>query len=192
VKIIYFKSGQELRAWFEKNHLSLPELALGYFKKKTGRPTVTWSESVDQAICFGWIDGIRRRVDDERYWIRFTPRRAKSHWSRVNIEKVKRLTSEGLMSDAGIAAYERMDPKNAELAAYENDGIPDFHPDYLKQFKSNRKAWAYFDSSAKSYQKLVRRWVMSAMQEKTRLRRLKILIESSGQELKIPSQRKWK
>ena len=188
-KAIFFKTQKDLRKWFEKNHLSKGELILGYYKKATKKPSVDWSESVDEAICFGWIDGIRRKIDEESYSIRFTPRNPKSHWSAVNLEKVKRLTKEGLMYPAGVEAFKKMDPKNSKQFAYEQKNIT-LDKNYEAQIKANKKAWAFFEKLAPSYRKVTIYWVMSAKQEATRQRRLKVLIESSEAGLKIPSLRK--
>ena len=188
LKATFFKTQNDLRKWFEKNHLNEGELILGYYKKATKKPSVEWSESVDQAICFGWIDGIRRKIDEESYSIRFTPRSAKSHWSAVNIEKVKRLSKAGLMHPAGDAAFKKMDPKNAKQFAYEQAQVGlDKH--YEDQIKANKKAWAFYQKLAPSCKKVTIYWVISAKQESTRKRRLLVLIESAEQGLKIPSLR---
>jgi uncharacterized protein YdeI (YjbR/CyaY-like superfamily) len=189
LKATFFKTQTELRKWFEKNHLTESELILGYFKKATKKPSVEWSESVDQAICFGWIDGIRRKIDEESYCIRFTPRKAKSHWSAVNIEKVKRLSKAGLILPAGEAAFKRMDPKNSKKFTYEQGKVV-LDKQYEEQIKANKKAWEFYKKLAPSYKKITIHWVMSAKQETTRIKRLQTLIESSEQGLKIPNLRK--
>lgn len=187
---IYFKTQADLRKWFIKNHLKEKEMILGYYKKATKKPSVDWSESVDEAICFGWIDGIRRKIDEERYCIRFTPRQKKSHWSAVNLKKIKKLKKEKLMYPAGIEAFKRMDPNNAEKFSYEQKNESLLSKDFETKIKANKKAWVFFESLAPGYKKHTIHWLMSAKQEATRLRRLKILIESSEAGLKIPHLRK--
>ncbi len=191
LKPTFFKTPSALRKWFIKNHLSKKELLLGYYKKATKKASVDWSQSVDEAICFGWIDGIRRRIDDEAYSIRFTPRKEKSHWSAVNIEKVKRLTKEGLMYPAGEAAFKKLDSKNAMQFAYEQKKIV-LDKKYEAQIKAKEKAWSFFDNLAPSYKKSTIYWIISAKQEATRLRRLKILIESAEDGLMVPHLRRKK
>ena len=137
---------------------------------------MTWSESVDQALCFGWIDGIRRRIDDDSYSIRFTPRRPKSIWSRINIDKVEQLKKEGLMFPAGLAAYEKKDEKRSEIYAYENRPEK-FAPDIERIFKKNKAAWTHFSKMPGSYRRNVIHWVSTGKQESTRLKRLEKLIE---------------
>ncbi|MFT5165689.1 MAG: hypothetical protein ACI8P3_000917 [Saprospiraceae bacterium] len=180
LKVRFFKTQSDLRKWFEKNHLAADELFLGYYKKATKKPSVDWSESVDEAVCFGWIDGIRRKIDEESYSIRFTPRRAKSHWSAVNIEKVKLLTAAGLMYPTGVEAFKKMDPKNSEQIKVVLD------KNYENQIKAIKKAWVFYEKLAPSFKKSSIYWVMSAKQEATRMKRLQILIESSENGLKIP------
>ncbi len=186
MKPTFFKSSTELRKWFEKNHKIEKELLLGYYKKATGKPSVDWSQSVDEALCFGWIDGIRKSIDDESYCIRFTPRKPNSHWSDVNIKKVAELKTKGLMKPEGITAFEKIEASNAGQFSYEQK-IVKLDKEYERRIKSNKKAWKYFSGKlAPSYKKQSIHWVMSAKKEETRLRRLKVLIESSEQELKIP------
>ena len=187
MKPIYFKSADEFRQWLAQNHLTQKECYVGYYKVKTGKPTMSWSASVDQAICFGWIDGIRRRVDEERYQIRFTPRKADSIWSAVNIKKVAELKAKGLMKKAGLESFEKRRDDKSSIYAFEQK-LVELSPEYLKAFQQNKKAWAWFKTAAPSYQKTCIWWVMSAKQEVTRLKRLGILIDCSGQEIKIPSQ----
>ena len=175
VKPVFFPTQKDLRKWFEKNHKKEKELFAGYYKVSSGKPTITWSQSVDEAICFGWIDGIRRSIDEESYCIRFTPRNPKSNWSKVNIKKVKELTKLGLMKAEGLAVYGLRKKEKPKIYSYENlaiilDGL------YYKQFKSNKTAWKFFQSMAPSYQKTTTRWIMSAKQEQTRLKRLEELI----------------
>lgn len=182
----FFKNETEFRKWLEKNHDTQQELFVGYYKKATGKPTITWSESVDQALCFGWIDGIRQKYNDESYTIRFTPRKPKSTWSAVNVRKVEELKKKGLMRPEGIAAYERKEESNSSIYSFEqkkeNIKLP---AAYIKDFKKNKKAWKFFNNSAPSYQRAAIWWVISAKQETTRQRRLTSLIEDSENEIRV-------
>lgn len=173
---IFFPTQFAFRKWLEKNHETAAEVLVGFWKVGTGKPSLTWSESVDQALCFGWIDGIRRSRDKESYTIRFTPRRPKSIWSKINIEKVNRLKKEGMMRPAGLAAFEKKEDHRAVIYSYENRPR-DFEPKYEKLFKKNRKAWMFFQAQAPSYRRRAIYWVMSAKQEATRLSRLEKLLE---------------
>ncbi len=186
VTATYFKDSASLRAWFERHHATEPELILGYYKVASGKPSVNWSESVDQAICFGWIDGVRRSIDEQRYCIRFTPRRVGSIWSAVNIRKVRELKKHGLMTKSGLDAWVARSRERSVRYAYEQKNVQ-LDPAYEKKLRENAKAWAYFESLAPSYRKPSVWWVMSAKQEKTRLRRLDVLIDCSSKGTKIPS-----
>lgn len=178
MKAAFFNSQYEFRDWLEKNHKRETELIVGYYKVKTGKPSMTWSESVDQALCFGWIDGIRRRIDEESYCIRFTPRRPKSNWSAVNIKKVAELTKKGLMKPEGNAVFEKRDDKRSGIYAYEKE-LARFSDEFKKRFKTNKNAWNFFKDQAAGYRKSCTEWVMSAKQEATRERRLlKLIVES--------------
>lgn len=173
----FFKSADAFRKWLERHHASKDELFVGYYKIATGKPSMTWSESVDQALCFGWIDGIRRKIDDEAYCIRFTPRRSGSKWSDVNLRKVKQLKRDGLMAPAGIAAFEKRVVGRRAGYAYE-ENIKELPAAFLREFRANKKAWAFFQGVAPSYRKKVTHWVTSAKQETTRVRRLAKLIDA--------------
>jgi uncharacterized protein YdeI (YjbR/CyaY-like superfamily) len=177
-KIIFFKTQGELRKWFEKNHAKAAEVWVGFYKKSSGKPSIIWEESVDEALCFGWIDGIRKSIDDISYKMRFTPRRPRSIWSAININHVARLTRLGLMSPAGLKAFEERDEKRSKLYSYENKDKK-LSPAYKKTFKANKKAWKFFTSQAPWYQRTASHWVISAKQEATRLRRLETLIKDS-------------
>ncbi len=189
---LYFKTQGDLRKWFIENHLKEKEMFLGYYKKATKKPSVNWSESVDEALCFGWIDGVRRRIDEERYCIRFTPRKEKSHWSAVNLKKIKTLKKEKLMYPAGLAAFKKMDPKNSEQFVYEQKEKMRLSKEFEDRMKTNEKAWTFFENLAPGYTKHSVHWVMSAKQEATREKRFKVLVESCEAELKIPLLRKYK
>ena len=182
----FFPNCEDFRIWLSNNHDKESEIWVGYFKKSTNIESITWPESVDQALCFGWIDGIRKRIDEQSYMIRFTPRKPTSNWSAVNIAKVAELTNEGLMQLSGIAAIEKQTQKKSEVYSYEQKQI-ELSPDYKKVFKANAQAWKYYiEKLAQSARKQSTWWVMSAKQEETRQRRLKILIDCSERQQKIP------
>ena len=168
----------EFRAWLEANHDSATELEVVFYKKASGKPSMTWSESVDQALCFGWIDGVRRGRDDESYTIRFTPRRPGSNWSRINVEKVAKLTEAGLMRPAGRAAFERRRDDRIGVYSFENEA--ERPAEYEARLRANRAAADYFDSRPPWYRRTAIHLVMSAKREETRERRLEQLIEDSA------------
>jgi uncharacterized protein YdeI (YjbR/CyaY-like superfamily) len=174
----FFESQSEFRQWLKKNHDMAKELWVGYYKKGTGLPSMTWPESVDEALCFGWIDGIRKSIDDTSYKIRFTPRRPGSNWSAVNVKRVQELTALGLMHEAGLKAFEKREDKKTGLYAYENRPaeLPD---EYAKEFRANKKAWEFFQAQSPSYRRTCIWWVVSAKQEQTRQKRLATLIADS-------------
>lgn len=176
--VVYFSEPAEFRAWLEKNHAKAKELWVGFYKKGTGKPSITWPQSVDQALCFGWIDGIRKSIDDVSYTIRFTPRNPKSIWSAVNCKRVEELTKLGLMKPAGLTLFENRDLKKAQLYSFENRAasLPD---SYAQLFKSNDLAWSFFEAQPPSYKRTAIWWVVSAKQEPTRLKRLNTLIHDS-------------
>lgn len=175
---IFFPSQAEFCEWLEKNHESAAELIVGFYKVKTGKPSMTWSESVDQALCFGWIDGVGRSLGDESHTVRFTPRRPKSIWSAINIAKVEKLTNEGLMRPAGFAAFAKRDEKRSSIYSYENKP-KELSPEYEAIFKKDAKAWEFFNKQAPSYIRTCIFWVMTAKQEKTKLSRLEKLFAAS-------------
>ena len=186
--VTFFKSEEEFSDWLEE-HSDSNELWVGYFKKSTGRATLTWSTSVDVALCFGWIDGIRKTIDEERYKIRFTPRKVASVWSAVNVKKVKDLLKLGKMKPEGIELFNKRSDKEGYTS--EDRNVP-LSKEYEKLIKQNEAAWTFFTQLAPSYKRDSIWWVMSAKKEETRVRRLKILIESSEEGLKIPNLRKKK
>lgn len=189
---LFFKNKNELRKWFDKNHNLLTEQWIGYYKVKSGKESITWSESVDEALCFGWIDGIRKSIDDKSYKIRFTPRKPSSSWSAVNISKIEKLTQLGLMKPEGISVFNKRKDNKSKIYSYEQNSIK-LDKKYIDIFKSNKKAWQFFDEKlAVSYKKISIRWVMSAKREETRLGRLHKLINSSSVEEKIPELQKYK
>lgn len=171
MKATFFKSSAHFRKWLEKNHKTKKELLVGYYKVGTKTPSITWSQSVEQALCFGWIDGIRRTIDDKSYCIRFTPRRKNSAWSDINIKKFKELLKAGLMMPQGNKAFAaRKEYKNKTTSPVKvNEKLSS---KFEEAFKQNKKAWTHFKTQAPSYKKLIINWIMNAKQEKTRESRL--------------------
>lgn len=180
----FFATQDDFRKWLEEHHDKATELVVGFYKVGTGKPSMTWSQSVDQAICFGWIDGIRKSIDHESYLIRFTPRNPKSIWSAVNIKKVEELTRQGLMTPAGLAAFNKRDEKKSAIYSYERDNYA-LSEAFEALFKANARAWEYFQSMPASYRRPSILWVMSAKQETTRVKRLNELIRDSEAGRKI-------
>lgn len=178
MKPTFFSTRDEFRKWLEENHETDSELLVGFWKVGSGRASMTWPESVDQALCFGWIDGVRRRIDEMSYSIRFTPRRKTSIWSATNIAKIEVLSEKGLMRPAGLAAYEKKEDKRSVIYSYENE-LREFEPEHETQFRKNKKAWAFFEAQPAGYRRLMIYRVVSAKQEATRLSRFEKLIEAS-------------
>lgn len=174
----FFPTPEEFREWLEDHHKNEKELLVGFYKVGTKKPSITWSESVDQALCFGWIDGVRKSIDEESYSIRFTPRKPTSIWSAVNIKKIEDLTKAGLMTSEGLKAFELRRPERSGIYSHEKE-LATLYPDYENQFKANEKAWEFFNSQAPSYKKVILHWITSAKQEKTRLSRLEKTIRES-------------
>lgn len=185
----YFRSAAAFRKWLVKNHASRDMLWVGFHKFKTGKPSMTWTESVEQALCFGWIDGIRKSLGDEAYMIRFTPRRAGSIWSEVNLKHFHKLKEAGLIMPAGQAAFERKTAKSTNRYSFEQ-GELELTPEYEKHLKSNKKAWAFFQSLPPSVKKPSIWYVMSAKRRDTQLRRLKTLIMCCAKGERIPPLRR--
>ncbi len=186
MKPTFFATPSAFRIWLEEHHETAQELWVGFYKTSSGKPSITWPEAVDQALCFGWIDGVRKGIDDASYTIRFTPRKPHSIWSAVNVKRAQELTHLGLMRPAGLKAFEERDQKKSGLYSYEQRKSSQFDPAYEKQFKANKKAWDFFQSKPPSYQQPAIWWVMSAKQEETRLKRLARLIEDSEHGRTIP------
>ncbi len=184
MKPIFFKDQSELRKWFEKNHLSEQELILGYYKKATEKETVSWSESVDQALCFGWIDSVRKSIDAESYQIRFTPRKPNSIWSNVNISKIKEMTDKGLMNQTGIEAFNKRKEHKSGIYAFETEE-KQLTSEFETQFKANKKAWDFFNQQPPGYKKLALHYVMTAKLEATRNKRFQDLITDSEASLRL-------
>jgi uncharacterized protein YdeI (YjbR/CyaY-like superfamily) len=177
---IFFASPAAFRAWLETHHTTASELWVGYWKKGTHQPSLTWPESVDEALCFGWIDGLRKSVDEQRYRIRFTPRKAGSIWSAVNVKRVAVLTSEGRMHPAGLRAFAARNEARTAVYAYEQRATATLGEAYEAQFRANAAAWAFFERQPPSYRNTAAWWVISAKQEATRQRRLATLIADSA------------
>lgn len=189
MNIIYFKKPAELRKWFVNNWDKLDEAWIGYYKKATKKESITWEESVQEAIAFGWIDGIRKSVDNESYKVRFTPRRKNSIWSLRNIKIAEELIKNDLMQAPGLASYKLRKEAKSGVYAFEQEKVS-FSKEFETQFKANQKSWDFFNQQAPYYKKIVTHWVMSAKQEKTRIRRLNTLIEDSENHLKVKHLRK--
>ena len=181
---VYFETPQDFRKWLLKNHDKETELLVGFYKVSSKKPSMTWSESVDQAICFGWIDGVRRSIDNESYSIRFTPRKSTSIWSNINIKKVEHLTAKGLMHTSGINAFEKRKQNKSGIYSYEKEAAS-LSNEFEKKFKANKKAWKYFQQMPPSYRRPAIHWVMNAKREETKLKRLEELINDSAEERKI-------
>jgi uncharacterized protein YdeI (YjbR/CyaY-like superfamily) len=179
IEPVFFKTQADLRAWFEENHDTATELWVGFYKKSSGKPTVTYAESVDEALCFGWIDGIRRSLAGDSYTNRFTPRRARSNWSAVNVKRVQELIELRRVRPAGLAAFEARDERRTGVYSYEQRP-PELPARYERKVKANRRAWEFWRAAPPSYRKAATWWVVSAKKEETRERRLASLIESSA------------
>lgn len=174
---IFFASPAEFRAWLDEHHARETELWVGFHKKGLGRVGITWPEAVDQALCFGWIDGVRKGIDADGYRIRFTPRRTRSIWSAVNVARAQELIDAGLMRPAGRAAFEgRAEARSAVYAYEQGEGVA-LGEAFERQFRADEAAWAFFQAQPAWYRKTATWWVVSAKQEETRRRRLATLIE---------------
>jgi uncharacterized protein YdeI (YjbR/CyaY-like superfamily) len=177
---IYFASPEGFRAWLEEHHERATEVWIGYWKKHTGKPSLTWSQAVDEALCFGWIDGVLRRVDDERHMQRFTPRKPTSNWSAVNVAKVEQLRAEGRMRPEGEAAFALRREAKTGVYSYEQRHLAAFEPEQEQRFRANAAAWEYWSAAPAGYRKMATWWVVSAKKPETRERRLAKLIEVSA------------
>ncbi|WP_223601273.1 YdeI family protein [Chryseobacterium sp. GVT01B] len=180
----FFRTKEAFRKWLEKHHQDEKELLTGFYKTGSGKPSMSWSESVDQALCFGWIDGVRKSIDHESYSIRFTPRKPSSIWSNINIKKVEELTKAGLMTPAGQKAFDLRKENKSGIYSHEKAEVA-LDPVYQKQFTDDQTAWDFFESQAPSYKKVIIHWIMSAKQEKTRLSRLEKAIDISKQSKRL-------
>jgi uncharacterized protein YdeI (YjbR/CyaY-like superfamily) len=179
MKIKYFKSANDFRTWLEKNHATATELWVGFYKRDSGKRSITWPESVDQALCFGWIDGIRKRVDENSYQIRFTPRQRGSIWSATNIKRAKELVSQKQMRPAGLKAFAARIENKSGIYSYEQRSTELSEP-YANLLKKNKAAWNFFQTQPPSYRKMIGWWIISAKKEETRMARLEKLIRESA------------
>jgi uncharacterized protein YdeI (YjbR/CyaY-like superfamily) len=177
VKPVFFATRAEFRSWLERHHADRRELLVGFHKKGTGRPSITWPESVDEALCFGWIDGVRRSLGDEAYTIRFTPRQARSTWSAVNVRRAGELIEEGRMTPAGLTAFEARGDDRTAIYSYEQRHAATLDDEQERRFRAAAEAWEWFQSRPPSYRRAAIHWVTSAKRPETRERRLQTLIE---------------
>jgi uncharacterized protein YdeI (YjbR/CyaY-like superfamily) len=184
---LFFAKPQHLRVWFAKHHDHADELWVGYYRKDSGRPSITWPESIDEALCFGWIDGIRKKVDDVSYKIRFTPRRSRSTWSAINIGRVEVLTREGRMQPAGLAAFARREESNSRRYSFESRATAKLPPELEREFQRDCAAWAFFQAQPPGYRRIAAWWIISAKRPETRRKRLERLINESRASRRILS-----
>lgn len=182
----FFPTPADFRGWLDANHDRATELTVGFYRKDSGRPSITWPESVDEALCYGWIDGIRRSLDDVSYSIRFTPRRATSNWSKVNIAKVEALVKAGRMMPPGLAVWKKRDPAKSGIYAFERAEAAVFDAEAERRFKRSRAAWRWFQDQPPGYRRLATHFVVSAKRPDTRERRLDALIEHSRRGDRLP------
>jgi uncharacterized protein YdeI (YjbR/CyaY-like superfamily) len=181
----FFPTPTHFRQWLAENSTTHPFLIVGFHTTKSGLPSLTWPQSVDEALCYGWIDGVRKNINPTSYQIRFSPRKPTSHWSAVNIARVAALTAEGRMQPAGLAAFSLRTEARTAKAAYEQPHTPTLPPDHQAQFESHPAAWAFFQSQAPSYRKTALHYATTAKQPATRLARLQRLIEASAQSKRL-------
>ena len=179
MKLTFFKTSAHFRKWLEKNHATTPELWVGFYRKGSGKPSITWPESVDEALCFGWIDGIRKRVDEISYQIRFTPRRRGSIWSAINIKRAQELRKQKKMRPAGLKAFAARRDYRSGIYSYEQRTAELPEP-YVKMLLKNKTAWDFFQAQPPSYRKMMSWYIVSAKKEETRSQRLKKLISASA------------
>ena len=182
----FFATPQEFRAWLEDNHETATELLVGFHKKGSGKPSITWPESVEEALCFGWIDGVRRSLDHESYTIRFSPRKPNSTWSRVNLEKVEELRRRERMRPAGLRVYEERREAKTGVYSYEQREAAELPAEYEERLRANRAAWDFWTARPPSYRRAAVWWVVSAKKEETRERRLARLTEDSASGRTVP------
>ena len=178
-KPTFFPTPSDFRAWLEAHHDKLSELLVGLYKKSSGKPSITWPESVQVALCFGWIDGVRKSIDETSYTIRFTPRKPTSTWSSININLVRKLTKQGLMHPAGLKAFAARSEEKSSIYSYEQRKSARFSREQEKQLRANKPAWEFFRSQAPWYQRACTYWVIAAKREETKLKRLSELISDS-------------
>jgi len=182
---IFFETPAKFRAWLRRHAATASELVVGFYKRDSGLRSITWEESVDEALCFGWIDGVRTRIDDRSYRIRFTPRRPTSAWSAINMRKVRLLQEQGRMTQAGLDAFARRNDAKSRIYAYEQVRRAELEPAQQAQFRRNRKAWAFFAAQAPNYRHRFAWYVTSAKRPETRQARLAKLIEASARGVRL-------
>jgi uncharacterized protein YdeI (YjbR/CyaY-like superfamily) len=182
----FFATPADFRAWLEAHHDTAQELWVGFYRKGSGKPSITWPEAVDEALCFGWIDGVRRRIDDTSYTNRFTPRRARSTWSTVNVNRVAELIRLGRMQPAGLAAFEKRTAGRSGIYSFEQEAAPALDDVQEQRFRANAAAWDFFQREPAWYRRTAVWWVVSAKREETRLRRLAQLIDDSEHGRTVP------
>jgi len=182
----FFETPAAFRAWLEENHETASELVVGFYKRASGKKSITWPQSVDEALCFGWIDGVRRSLGDHAYTIRFTPRKSTSNWSAINVARVADLTKLGRMRPAGLRAFDARKPEKTAIYSFERKKTATLTTAEEKRLRANRKAAAFFDAQPPWYQPTVIHWVISAKREETRERRLSILIRDSAAGRTVP------
>jgi len=180
----FFKSQPDFRAWLEKHHATDRELWVGFYRKASGKGGLAYLDAVDEALCFGWIDGIKKRVNDDAFMHRFTPRTRSSSWSLVNTKRVAELTKLGLMSEHGLKVFRERDQKRSGIYLYEQRDRP-LDPAYVRQFRKNARAWSFYEAQPPGYRRITTMWIMTAKQEETRLKRLETLIQGSSEEKRI-------
>jgi uncharacterized protein YdeI (YjbR/CyaY-like superfamily) len=180
MKPTFFETPDMFRAWLEANHATETELLVGFFKRGSGRPSITWPESVDEALCYGWIDGIRRSLSEDAYTIRFTPRKPTSIWSAINVARVAELSALGRMRPAGLVAFSKRTEDKTGIYSFERNRAARLSPAQEKALRANRKAAAFFDAQPPWYRRTAIHWIVSAKREETRLRRLAQLIADSA------------
>jgi uncharacterized protein YdeI (YjbR/CyaY-like superfamily) len=178
---IFFPSSKALKDWFVEHSTSASELFVGFVKAHTGRANLTWPQAVDEALCFGWIDGVRASIDSEHYKIRFTSRKNGSRWSTVNIRRVPELEAAGRMTQAGLAVFARRTQARSSTASYEQAEFPELSPNEIKEFKKNREAWAFYEGLPPSYRRKVNWLIISVKKESTRLKRFLALVEACSE-----------
>jgi len=184
LKARFFPTPADFRKWLEKNHGTATELWVGFYKRDSARPSITWPESVDEELCFGWIDGIRKRVDEISYKIRFSPRRRGSIWSAINIGRAQELTKKKRMRPAGARAFAARIEYKSGIYSYEQRKAELPEP-YAKILKKNKTAWDFFQAQSPSYRKMINWYIVSAKKEETRMQRLEKLITASGKKKRL-------
>jgi uncharacterized protein YdeI (YjbR/CyaY-like superfamily) len=188
-KPIFFKTPADFRAWLKQHHHAADALLVGFHRVGSGKPSITWPESVDEALCFGWIDGIRKSIDHGSYTIRFTPRKPGSIWSAVNIKRAQVLIEQARMQPRGLKAYQARKENRSGIYSYEQRSV-DLAKPYSRHLKKNKAAWSFFQAQPPSYRKAVSWWIVSAKKEETRLQRLETLTSRSARKERLPQFRR--